>query len=438
VSDAPGAGLRAQAARTLVAVLVQGRSLKAELSRVITGFADQRDRALFEAICFMALRHMRRYRFVLDNWMPRPLRERDAEIGCLLLVGLAQIDALKPSPHAAVRATAEAARLLGRSAQVGLVNAVLRRALREPWPESSDLGIRYSYPDWMVKALQREWPDDAEAILRENNLPAPMWLCVNPHVSTREQYLARLKEEGVEAVMPAHPEEGLVLSTPRAPESLPGWNEGAIWVQDGAAQLAVEALGISPGMHVLDACAAPGGKCAQLAAALDGSGTLLAVDIDARRLRRVGASLTRLKLQHPNVHLLTADATQRFALPGDRKFDAILIDAPCSATGIIRRQPDIKWHRRPDDIDALVLLQSQLLDALWPRLAPGGRMLYATCSVLPAENSRQVEAFLARTPGARAKPLDARFGRERGPGRQRLPGEDGMDGFYYALIIRHD
>jgi 16S rRNA (cytosine967-C5)-methyltransferase len=437
VSAAPGAGLRAQAARSLVAVLVQGRSLKAELGRVLTGFADTRDRALFEAICFMALRHVRRYRFVLDSWLPRPLRERDAEVGCLLLVGLAQIDALKLSPHAAVGATAEAARLLGRSAQVGLVNAVLRRALREPWPESGDLAIRYSHPDWLVRALERDYPDEVEAILRENNSPAPMWLCVNPHAGTREQYLARLKAEGIEAVMPAHPEEGLVLSTPRAPESLPGWSQGARWVQDGAAQLAVEALAVSPGMHVLDACAAPGSKCAQIAAALDRSGKLLAVDIDVRRLRRVADSLARLKLQHSNVELLAADATQPHEIPGDRRFDAILIDAPCSATGIIRRQPDIKWHRRAGDIDALVQLQARLLDALWPRLAPGGRLLYATCSVLPAENSRQVEAFLARTRSARAKPLDARFGRERGPGRQRLPGEDGMDGFYYALLTRH-
>jgi len=188
---------------------------------------------------------------------------------------------------------------------------------------------------------------------------------------------------------------------------------------------------------VLDACAAPGGKTAQLAAALGEQGSLLAVDIDARRMRRVAATLARLRLQSPRIELAAADATQPdFA--GERRFDAILLDAPCSATGIIRRQPDIKWHRRASDIAPLVQLQARLLDALWPRLAPGGRFLYATCSLLPEENAQQAESFLARTPSARALPLEARFGRESGPGRQRLPGEDGMDGFYYALFERHD
>jgi 16S rRNA (cytosine967-C5)-methyltransferase len=186
---------------------------------------------------------------------------------------------------------------------------------------------------------------------------------------------------------------------------------------------------------VLDACAAPGGKTAQLAARLDAGGSLLAVDIDARRLRQAQATLQRLRLSAPNVELLAADATEPARLDG-RVFDAILLDAPCSASGIIRRQPDIKWHRRRDDIAALVALQARLLDALWPRLAPGGRLLYATCSLLKDENARQVDAFLARTSDARALPLDPRFGRASGAGRQRLPGEDGMDGFFYALLGR--
>jgi 16S rRNA (cytosine967-C5)-methyltransferase len=442
VSAAPGAALRAQAARSLVAVLAQGRSFKAELARVLPGIEDARDRALFEAICFSVLRHYRAYRHVLDHWMQRPLRERDVEVQCLLLAGLAQLDALKLSPHAAVGATAEAARLLGRTAQVGLVNAVLRRALREPWPQSEKLAVRHSHPDWLVQALQRDWPEEAESILRANNSPAPMWLCVNPRRDTRDAYLERLRLQGIEAEAPAHPVQGLRLAVPRSPETFPDWNEGAAWIQDGAAQLAVAALAPAPDASVLDACAAPGGKSAQIAAALGARGSLLAVDIDERRLRRVAGTLARLGLQDlqqsGQVQLIVADATQPQAIPDDRRFDAILIDAPCSATGIIRRQPDIKWHRRPEDVAALVQLQARLLDALWPRLAPGGRLLYATCSVLPEENSRQVEAFLARTPQARILPLDARFGRECGPGRQRLPGEEGMDGFYYALLGRDD
>jgi 16S rRNA (cytosine967-C5)-methyltransferase len=207
------------------------------------------------------------------------------------------------------------------------------------------------------------------------------------------------------------------------------------WVQDGAAQLAVEALSPAPGAEVLDACAAPGGKTAQLAAGLDASGALLAVDIDERRMRRMLGALQRVGLAAPNVLLKVADVTDaRFA--GERRFDAILLDAPCSATGIIRRQPDIKWHRRAEDIPALVALQARLLDSAWTLLKPGGRLLYATCSVLKDENARQVDAFLARTAGARALPLEPRFGRASGAGRQRLPGEQGMDGFYYALLGR--
>ena len=438
MTGVPGAELRAQAARSLAAVLVQGRSLKMELAQVLPGIADVRDRALLEAICFGTLRHYRRYAHVLDAWMPRPLRERDAEVRCLLLAGLAQLDALKLSAHAAVAATAEAARVLGRTAQVGLVNALLRRALRESWPQAEQPGVRHSHPDWLVEALAQAWPEDVEAILRANNEAAPMWLCVNPRHASRADYLVQLQAAGIDAVAPEAPAGALRLANPRAPDSLPGWRDGACWVQDGAAQMAVAALAPAAGARVLDACAAPGGKFAQLAAALGADGSLLAVDIDARRLRRVAATLSRLQLASPSIELVAADATQPHGFAGERSFDAILLDAPCTATGIIRRQPDIKWHRRAADVAALAQLQARLLDALWPRLAPGGRLLYATCSVLPAENSRQVEAFLARTPAARALPLDARFGRESGAGRQRLPGEEGMDGFYYALLGRDD
>ncbi|MEO8160786.1 MAG: 16S rRNA (cytosine(967)-C(5))-methyltransferase RsmB [Arenimonas sp.] len=436
MNAAPGAELRALAARSLVSVLAQGQSLKAELARALPGIADPRDRALFEAICFSVLRHYRRYRFALDTWMERPLRERDIEVQCLLLAGLAQIDALKLSAHAAVGATAEAARVLGRSAQVGLVNAVLRRALREPWPESDDPAVKTSHPDWLLAALQRDWPQDWPSMLQANNVPAPMWLCVNPRRLPRVDYLAQLQAAGIDAEAPPQPAHALRAWPPRSPEALPGWKAGLLWVQDGAAQLAVEALAPALADAVLDACAAPGGKTAQLAAALGEGGSLLAMDIDPRRMRRVQATLQRLQLESPQITLAAGDATKPDCFAGERRFDAILLDAPCSATGIIRRQPDIKWHRRAEDIAPLVALQARLLDSLWTRLAPGGRLLYATCSVLKDENERQVEAFLARTPAARALPLDARFGHASGVGRQRLPGEEGMDGFFYALVTR--
>ncbi len=433
----PGAALRAQAAHSVHAVLVEGRSLKAELSQVLPGIADPRDRALLEAICFAVLRHRRRYDFVLDQWLARGLRGRDALVHSLLQCGLAQLDALKLSPHAAVGATAEAARAMGSANHVGLVNAILRRASREPLPTSSEPAVLLSHPDWLLDALQTDWPDDWQAIAAANNTPAPLWLAVNPRGGSRDDYLQLLRADGLDADAPQAPALGLRLDSPAVPERLPGWHDGRLWIQDGAAQLAVDALAADPGMTVLDACAAPGGKCAQLASRLGPGGAVLAVDLEARRLRRVQDNLTRLRLSAPNVVLLEGDATQPDAwlAPGDL-FDAILLDAPCSSTGIVRRQPDIKWHRRPDDVAALVATQAALLDALWPRLRPGGRMLYATCSVLQDENARQVDAFLARQPDARAAPLDARFGRVSGAGRQRLPGEQGMDGFFYALLAK--
>ena len=434
MTAAPGAALRALAARSVLAVLAEGRSLKAELAEVLPQISDPRDRSLFEAICFATLRHRYRYEYVLSLWLARPMRDRDYIIHCLLLCGLAQLDELKLSPHAAVGATAEAARDLGRTALVGLVNALLRRATREPLPVSDEPAVRSSHPDWLVETLGRDWPGQVDMILANNNIAAPLWLRANTRQVSRDAYQALLRNTGIEASAPAFPQHALRLDVRLSPESLPGWRAGSVSVQDGAAQLAVEAMQLQPNENVLDACAAPGGKCAQIASQLDEAGSLLAVDVDERRLRRVRATLKRLQLEAPNVALVAGDAMRPDAWADGKKFDAILLDAPCSATGIIRRQPDVKWHRRAEDIPALVAQQAQMLDALWSVLVPGGRLLYATCSVLKDENQRQVDAFFARTPDAQAQPLDERFGRASGAGRQRFPGEDGMDGFFYALM----
>ena len=434
MTAASGSALRARAARTLAAVLGEGRSLKAVLAEVLPALADPRDRALLEAICFGALRHRRRYEFALSQWLAKPLAGRDQTVHCLLLAGLAQLDALGLPAHAAVAATAEATRDLGRAPLVGLVNAVLRRASREAWPVSPDAAVMASHPDWLAKTLGADWPDAVAAILHANNQPAPLWLRVHAGHDA-----AALQQAFASAGLAAGRSDAfpgmLRLDTPVPVERLPGWHEHALSVQDGAAQLAVLALDPQPGEHVLDACAAPGGKTVQIAERL-GEGELLALDVEARRLRQVARRLDTLGLSGPRVQTRTADAAATGTWWDGRAFDAILMDAPCSATGIIRRQPDIKWHRRATDIAAVVALQSRLLDALWPLLRPGGRLVYATCSVLRDENQRQLESFLARTPEARVMPLDPRFGRESGPGRQRLPGEDGMDGFYYAKLAK--
>lgn len=417
---------RQLAASILDAVLHRGRSLKAELAQHLPALADGRDRALTEAIVLAALRQHGRYAQALSLWMARPPGARDGMVRALLYTGLAQLDAMQLPAHAALHATVEAARRLGRARQAGLVNAVLRRAQREGVPP---LPHEAAWPAWLAASVRDAWGTKAEDVFAASAQPAPMWLRVNRARQTRTAYSHTLHAAGIAHSVPDFPPDAILLAEPCAVERLPGFAAGDVSVQDGSAQCLVEALPLAAGLRVLDACAAPGGKAAHMAERQPGL-RLVAVDADARRVRRMQETFRRLGLA---ITSHVADARQ---LPDGGEFDLIVLDAPCSASGIVRRQPDILLHRRADDLAALVALQAQLLDALWPRLAPGGTLLYATCSLLPQENSSQIAAFLARTPDARLHPLDARFGDDTGHGHQRLPGDAHMDGFFYARLQR--
>lgn len=427
VSD--GVATRVAAARTLDAVLHRGRSLKAALGTRLPELADPRDRALVEAIVLAALRQRVRYNAALDAWTPRPLGSRDALLRALLLVGFAQLELGLPA-HAALAATVEAARALGRAHQAGMVNALLRRATREALPAAAP---EAAWPGWLTAQVRADWPQEAETIFAASAQPPPLWLRVNRRWIQRGDYLHLLQQAGITAMPDADLADALRLDTPMPAQQLPGFDAGLVSVQDASAQAAADALAPPPGARVLDACAAPGGKAAHLAER-DPSLQILALDVDARRVRRMQDTFARLRLE--GLHALAADATRPEAWWDGTPFDAILIDAPCSATGIVRRQPDVLLHRRKADIAALVQTQAALLDALWPLLAPGGALVYATCSILRAENAAQVEGFLARTPDAAPEPLDARFGHASGAGRQRLPGEGGRDGFFYARLSK--
>ena len=424
-----GSQPRAIAARVLDAVLHHGRSLKAELATALPKLADTRDRALVEAICFAVLRQPARYQAALEAWIPKPLPRRDSELKALLFVGFAQLDALQLPPHAAVASTVEAVRTLGRKHQAGLVNALLRRAQREGFPAGD---VNAHWPRWLRERIARDWPQDEAAVLAASAVEPPMWLRVNRRRMSRDDYLKQLTEAGIDARVDASLPDALRLGTPVAVAALPGFADGAVSVQDAAAQLVADALAPAPGARVLDACIAPGGKAAHLLER-DASLRVTGVDIDAQRLDRVRSGLSRLRIGD-GVQLHAADAADPVSWWDGVPFEAVLLDAPCSAIGIVRRQPDVLLHRRASDLDALVATQARLLDALWRTLAPGGVLLYATCSILKDENEAQVEAFLARTPDAKAEPLDERFGRISGAGRQRLPGEHGMDGFFYARL----
>jgi 16S rRNA (cytosine967-C5)-methyltransferase len=434
---AGGVGVGAVAARTLDAVLHGGRSLKAELATALPSLDDPRDRALLEAIVFAALRSRARYETALLRWMPKPPGRRDGVLRALLYAGFAQLDPLGLPPHAALAATVDAARAIGRAHQAGLVNALLRRAQRDGLPQADPAA---AWPRWLLQELRGDWPGKAEAIVRASEQPGPLWLRVNRRLGTPEAAIARLRESRIDAVQLPQCPDGLRIDAPVPVSALPGFADGELSVQDGSAQLVADALAPAAGARVLDACAAPGGKAAHLLER-DRALRLLALDSDPRRLERVRATLTRLALGSADVRLRAADATDVAAWWDGTPFDSILLDAPCSATGVVRRQPDILLHRRASDIDALEALQARLLDALWPTLAPGGTLLYATCSILRRENDAQVAAFLARTPGATLQPLDDRFGHPvpiagHGSVRQRLPGEHGMDGFFYARLSR--
>lgn len=426
-----GAASRAVAARVLDAVLHRGRSFKAEVAAQLPALSDSRDRALVEAICFAVLRQPSRYEAALKSWIPRPLGRRDDELRALLYAGFAQLDPLALPAHAAVAATVEATRALGRAHQAGMVNALLRRAQREGLPPGDPAA---HWPQWLRRKLELDWPQDHERILEASAQVPPLWLRVNRLQQSREAYLQRLRDVGIEAQADAIATDALCLDSGVAVAQLPGFAEGEVSVQDLSAQRVADALAFPSGARVLDACAAPGGKSAHLLER-DPALRLTALDVDAARMERVRSTFERLQVG-VSARLVAADAIQLESWWDGVPFDVVLIDAPCSATGIVRRQPDVVLHRRESDLAALLVTQAQLLDVLWKTLAPGGVLLYATCSVLKEENEAQVAAFLARTPDARAESLDDSFGKASGPGRQRLPGEQGGDGFFYARLRR--
>ena len=428
--NSAGAQLRVSAARA-VHQIFQGRSLKAVLAQERSAFADGRDRALLEAMTVGTVRYRRSLEFALARFLSKSLAQSEPISHALLLVGLTQLHLLQLAPHAAVSATVEAGRVLGKGSHAGLINAVLRRSQREGLAASDNIGIQENHPDWLLTRLRADWPEAWADIVAANNRVAPLWLRIPGDEAQRETIAATLQKQAVAHRISEIATQAIRIDAAIAPTQLPGWLEGRIAVQDLSAQLPAIALAVKAGETVWDMCAAPGGKSAQL---LESAPAMLLTDNEADRLPKINALFARLGFAEDAAALHALDATQPLPETLPQHFDAILLDAPCSATGIIRRQPDVKWHRREKDIGALNTLQWRLLKNAWRHLRPGGRLLYSTCSVLKAENETLTSQFLQQHADARSLPLDARFGRVSGAGRQRLPGEDGGDGFYYALL----
>ena len=430
----PGADARAAAALAIHRVRDRGQSLTRVLNQS-TLPRPPADRALTQELIYGTLRVLPRLEALVGALLHHPVKPGDRDLEALILVGLYQLTVLGTPPHAAVAATVEATRLLGKPEKANLVNALLRRFLREREPllAAADQlpSARFLFPEWLLAALRRDWPDDWEGIVAASNERPPMSLRVNATRTDRLAYAGMLTTAGITARPIPGTESGLMLDHPVPAHTLPGFDTGLVSVQDGGAQLAAPLLDAHPGHRVLDACAAPGGKTAHILERAGPGLDLVAIDSESARLATLRENLTRLGL---SARVVRADAAQPLGDWSTPPFDRILLDVPCSATGVIRRHPDIKWLRRPTDIPELCTLQARLLDAVWPLLVPGGRLLYVTCSLFAAENQDQIESFLARRPEAREQPIPGTWGLARSHGRQLLPTHGGSDGFYFALL----
>lgn len=428
---------RTAAAQVLAQIIGGHRSLALTLPPLLQQVAE-RDRGLLQELCYGTLRWYPQLHYLLSRLLDKPLKVREQQIQALLLIGLYQLLYLRVPEYAAIAETVAAARRLGKPWATGLVNAVLHnfQRRRTAWLAEleQDVTLKSAHPAWLLDCLQADWPNDWQAIVAANNARPPYSLRVNVMRLSRQAYLKRLADVGIQAAPAPYTTAGVVLETAcRDVAQLPGFQEGLVSVQDTAAQLTAGLLDLQPGLRVLDACAAPGGKTGHILETQPDLARLLALDIDAARLLRIRENLDRLGLK---ARLIAGDALNPSTWWDGLAYDRILVDAPCSATGVIRRHPDIKVLRQATDIQALAARQRALLERLWPLLTSGGLLVYATCSVLKRENESVVADFLATHADAREHPIAAEWGQQRPYGRQILPGEAGMDGFYYACISK--
>ena len=422
--------LRSIAAKAIGQVLDQGQSLSAILPALQKNISDK-DRGLLQELCFGTLRVLPQLEWCIQQLMAKPMTGKQRPLHYLLMVGLYQLLYTRIPPHAVLAETVEGAVALKRPQLKGLINGVLRQFQRqqeELLARAANNDSRYLHPSWLLKRIKQAYPTQWEQIVDANNQKPPMWLRVNRLHHTREDYLQLMQQAGIAAEPHKDYRDAVRLLAPCPVTDLPGFSEGWVTVQDASAQGCVDLLDPQDGEQILDLCAAPGGKTTHILEAAS-KAHVLAVDIDEQRLSRVKENLQRLR-QHAEVRQGDGRTPQEWC--GDKQFDRILLDAPCSATGVIRRHPDIKWLRRDSDIAELAALQGEILEAIWPRLKSGGVMVYATCSILPQENSEQIATFLQRHGDAKL----VETGDLQSPGKQNLPHPEDGDGFFYAKLIK--
>lgn len=415
--------------------VVQGRSLDAVLAE--SAADNDQGRAFSAELSYGLCRWYRQLHAIVSARLQKPFKDKDRDLHFLLMLGVYQLMHSRVPEHAALSSSVDLVRELDKGWAAKLVNAVLRRVQRELKDDASDLhkqlqdlSIRYAQPKWFAKAMARAWPQQQEAILAALQTRGPMTLRVNTRRQPMQAYLQQLAEkENQASTLDAAP-DAVVLEKPLPVGDIPGFREGLVSVQDAGAQLAARLLDVQPGQKILDACAAPGGKTGHILELADDL-SVTAVDVDETRLQRVEENLHRLGYQ---AEVSVADAAQPPEAWQQNGFDRILLDVPCSATGVMRRHPDIRLLRRSADIEALALRQAEILRAMWSSLRPGGKLLYVTCSLMPQENHQQITRFLAEQPDAQSIAIETDWGYPCEVGRQTLPGEMTMDGFYYALL----
>lgn len=430
---------RAIAAKALSSIVADKRSIKAALQKLDLEPLATRDRAFVQELVYGVCRWFFTLETELHQILNKPLRKRDADIKCLLLVGLYQLRYLDTAHHALVKETVDATVSLKKNWARKLVNASLRTAIRTGWPHTQSDNppstldsLRMNNPAWLVAAIESDWPGDLESILSASNERPPLSLRVNTLQFTRADYLQTLSTNDIDATQTSYSPYGLRLA-PTVTSDIPAFYDGAVSVQDEAAQLAVSLLAPTAGERILDACAAPGGKAGHIREVTSDGDNLFAIDVEEARVSLIKDNFTRLKL---DANILVADATQPEAWWDGKQFDKILIDAPCSASGIIRRQPDVRLHREAKDILRLSSLQFEILKALWPLLRLGGTAVYATCSILRDENDGVIRKFVSNTNDCEVQDLSVDWGTPTEFGHQILPGEQDMDGFFYSVLVK--
>ena len=424
--------VRGLAALAIAPLLEDKGSLKQTLTESLLR-CDDKDRGLLRQLCYGTARNYPKLQLIADTLLERPIRKSDTHIRALLLVGLYQLLEMRIPAHAAISETVEATHQLEAARASGLLNAILRRFSREKDQIIESLYdeqvFLFNHPNWFIEKLKHNWPEFWQEILNQNNVQAPMTIRVNQLHVSRETYLSRLESAGISAIPCVYSTQGITLNSAVDVHELPGFAEGDVSVQDEAAQLSSSLLAAQEGDRILDACAAPGGKLCHL---LESSPNISvdALEISPKRADRINENIERLKL---NARIIIADATST-EWWDQKEYDKILVDAPCSATGVIRRNPDIKILRKAEEIHQLSNLQLKILNNLWHMLKRGGTLVYATCSIFPQENERLIERFIKENSDAIHKPIDASWGLERPFGKQLFPQPNGHDGFFYATL----